>query len=118
GLIPAGWFPGALVLDTAHNTLCVANIKGHPVQSRFDAEHGRRGFNSHHFFGSLSLVPIPSERELSQMTKTVYKNYHHERLEAAVEPARSSQPPRPVPERIGEPSPIQHVIYVIKENRT
>jgi DNA-binding beta-propeller fold protein YncE len=118
GLIPVGWFPGALALDAAHNTLCVANIKGHPVQSRYDAEHARRGFNSHHFFGSLSLVPIPTERELLQYTKTVYQNYHHERLAAALEPARSNQPLRPVPERIGEPSPIQHVIYVIKENRT
>jgi hypothetical protein len=31
---------------------------------------------------------------------------------------RAGQPARPVPERIGEPSPIRHVVYVIKENRT
>ena len=31
---------------------------------------------------------------------------------------RRDQPPRPVPERIGEPSVFKHVVYVIKENRT
>ena len=33
-------------------------------------------------------------------------------------PPRPDQPPRAVPERIGEPSLIKHVVYVIKENRT
>ncbi|MEY2788742.1 MAG: hypothetical protein RLZZ34_1885, partial [Verrucomicrobiota bacterium] len=33
-------------------------------------------------------------------------------------PARSGVKPRPVPERIGEPSVFKHVIYIIKENRT
>ena len=33
-------------------------------------------------------------------------------------PPRENQPPQPVPERVGEPSVFQHVIYIIKENRT
>jgi hypothetical protein len=33
-------------------------------------------------------------------------------------PARAGQPPRPVPERSGEPGLLKHVIYIIKENRT
>src|SRR4029078_3980802 len=28
GLIPVGWFPGALVFDAGRDQLCVANIKG------------------------------------------------------------------------------------------
>jgi len=39
-------------------------------------------------------------------------------LQEAKLPPRPDQPPRPVPERVGEPSVFQHVIYVIKENRT
>ena len=31
---------------------------------------------------------------------------------------RVNQPPRPVPQRVGEPSVFEHVIYIIKENRT
>jgi hypothetical protein len=42
------------------------------------------------------------------------------RLEAAssAEPARRSVPPVPIPVRAGEPSLIEHVVYIIKENRT
>ena len=32
--------------------------------------------------------------------------------------ARAGQAPRPVPERVGEPSVFKHVVYIIKENRT
>ena len=33
-------------------------------------------------------------------------------------PPRENRPPQPVPERVGEPSVFQHVIYIIKENRS
>jgi hypothetical protein len=33
-------------------------------------------------------------------------------------PARKNQLPRAIPERIGEPSLIKHIVYIIKENRT
>lgn len=33
-------------------------------------------------------------------------------------PARSNVSPGAIPERVGEPSPIKHVVYIIKENRT
>ena len=39
-------------------------------------------------------------------------------IKAARLPARAGQPPRPVPERTGEPSVFKHVVYIIKENRT
>ena len=40
------------------------------------------------------------------------------RLAQASLPPRPGQPPRPVPERVGEPSVFKHVVYIIKENRT
>jgi hypothetical protein len=39
-------------------------------------------------------------------------------IEAAQLRPRPNQPPRPVPERAGEPSVFKHVVYIIKENRT
>src|SRR4026208_1882688 len=32
--------------------------------------------------------------------------------------AQNSQPPVPVPKRTGEPSVFQHVVYILKENKT
>ena len=118
GLIPVGWFPGAVSFHAETRTLCVANIKGLPVEPKQDDETGGEGFNSHHYHGSVSLVPVPGRKELRRFTEAVYENYHRERIIQALKEPRPGQPPRPVPERSGEPSLFKHVVYIIKENRT
>jgi YVTN family beta-propeller protein len=122
GLLPVGWFPGALVFDAPRRTLHVANIKGHASRPKpYEEERapaGATGFNSHHYHGSLSLVPVPDARELPGLSETVWRNLRRERIKEALLPPRSGQPARAVPERVGEPSLIKHVVYVIKENRT
>jgi hypothetical protein len=72
----------------------------------------------HHYHGSISIVPIPSTDELPKMSERVARNLRRGSIEATRLPPRTDQPPRAVPERIGEPSLIRHVVYVIKENRT
>ena len=118
GLIPAGWFPGALAFVRSRNALCVANIKGHADAPEQSEDTGAPGFNSHQYAGSLSIVALPDARELARMSAVVEHNYRRERIAAALLPPRPGQPARPVPERIGEPSVFKHVVYVIKENRT
>lgn len=117
GMFPVGWFPGALALDASKRRLCVANIKGHPAQKKKD-EAGKEGFNSHHYSGSISLVPLPATDDLPKLSETVARNLRMDAIRQSLLPARPGQPPRPVPERIGEPSVFEHVVYVIKENRT
>lgn len=118
GLIPVGWFPGAVLFDAARKQLCVANIKGHPDRPKPYNKTGAEGFNSHHYFGSISLVPVPKKAELPKLSAIVYDDYRRDQIQLAFEKPRPDQPPRPVPERIGEPSTIKHVVYIIKENRT
>ena len=123
GLLPVGWFPGALAFDAPRRRLHVANIKGHPSTPRPDdtgreAPPGAAGFNSHHYHGSLSLVPVPDLDALPALSETVWRNLRRERIAEALLPPRPVQPARAVPERVGEPSLIKHVVYVIKENRT
>jgi len=118
GLIPVGWFPGAVTVDAERQTLYVANIKGLPVEPKKDRSTGGQGFNTHHYHGSVSIVPIPKKNELQRLTDSVYDNYRRERIAQAFEKSRSEQPPCPIPERIGEPSVFKHVVYIIKENRT
>jgi YVTN family beta-propeller protein len=117
GLVPTGWFPGAIAVDAKRNKLCVANIKG-IGPGRKDPGTGRTNSNSHQYFGTLSFVPVPSKRDLAGHTRTVLRNYREPMLRAALLPARAGQPPRPVPERPGEPSVFKHVVYILKENRT
>jgi YVTN family beta-propeller protein len=119
GLIPAGWFPCAIAFDARRKEICVANIKSIAAKTeraRLGA-HGF-GFNTHQYAGSLSLIPVPSERELKKFTAIALADLRYPLLAQAALPARPDQPARPVPERVGEPSVFRHVIYIIKENRT
>lgn len=117
GLIPVGWFPGAVAYDAVRQRLVVANIKG--VGSTRGLKESRANeFNTHQYHGTLSLVPVPKARELPALTWQVLDNYRHPLLQEARQPARANQPPRPIPERVGEPSVFEHMVYIIKENRT
>lgn len=117
GLIPTGWYPGAIVCDAARRALYVANIKGRGTGKRY-APKEKVKFNSHQYFGTLSLIPVPGQAQLARDTRVVLRNYQHAVAQAALLPARPDQPPRPVPERVGEPSLFKHVVYIIKENRS
>jgi len=117
GLIPVGWFPGALVFDKVRGALAVANIKGLPSAPQ-KSDEGKEGFNSHQYQGSLSLLPPPNDADLAKLSERAARNLRSGAIAQARLPARADQPPRAVPERIGEPSLIRHVVYVIKENRT
>jgi len=117
GLIPVGWYPAAMSFDGPRNQLAVANVKG-LTPGRPRKSTGAIEFNTHQYHGSLSLVPVPGAGELRRLTAQVEVNLRRASIEQALLPPRPGQPPRAIPERVGEPSRIRHVVYVIKENRT
>ena len=122
GLLPVGWFPCSIAFDTRHDMLDVANIQDIARNKETPAvkwkANGGRGFNSKEYYGSLSLVPVPSKGGLEKDTQTALADLRYPLLAQAKLPPRENQPAQPVPERVGEPSVFQHVIYIIKENRT
>lgn len=117
GLIPVGWFPGAIVHDASRKRLYVANIKGTGAGKRTELPNAEK-LNSHDYVGTLSLLDVPDRRTLVQYTRTVLANCRRDMMEASQLPPRPNQPARPIPERAGEPSLFKHVVYIIKENRT
>ncbi len=121
GMIPVGWYPGALLVDDARGRVVAANIKGLAKTAKpysRGATPDASGFNTHHYFGSLSVFQVPADDQLSALSERVARNLRAPRIAAALLPPRPGQPPRAIPERIGEPSLIKHVVYIIKENRT
>jgi YVTN family beta-propeller protein len=117
GLIPVGWFPGAIVFDQRRESIYVGNIKG--IGSGKTLREGESGkFTTSQHRGTVSFVPLPSKRDLAGLTDRALRNLRAPLLKASRLPARAGQPPRPVPERAGEPSVFKHVVYIIKENRT
>jgi DNA-binding beta-propeller fold protein YncE len=120
GLVPVGWFPGAIAFDASRKQICVANLKniGGNKEMSSTGLGNAPGFNSRQYNGSLSLVPVPAAKALAAFTQTALANLRYPLLAQAKLPARENQLPQPVPERAGEPGVFQHVIYIIKENRT
>jgi YVTN family beta-propeller protein len=116
GLIPTGWYPGAVSVSADGKRLAVANVKGHGAlsQPRPKAE----GHNSHDYLGTVSLIDVPDAAELAKLSERANANNRLAYSLAGLDKPRLDARPVVVPERHGEPSRIEHVIYVIKENRT
>ena len=105
GYLPTAWYPGALVVDS--DFIYVANVKG----------VGTVPSNLLNSQGTIDKIPLSSLKELKKHTETVRSlGRIQEALQANATPRRN-MPPKPVPERAGEPSVFAHVLYIIKENR-
>jgi YVTN family beta-propeller protein len=113
GFIPAGWYPGAVAADGAN--VYIANVKG--LGSRREKPR-QKGWSVHQSLGTITRVPLPSPQMLETYTRQVMTDARVPESLAAWEKAQAGVPARPVPDRIGEPSVFEHVVYVIKENRT
>jgi YVTN family beta-propeller protein len=68
--------------------------------------------------GVLSTVPVPDAMQLAHYTRQVYANspYQDGLMDTPAQAPKSGS--NPIPSKIGDPSPIKHVLYIIKENRT
>jgi YVTN family beta-propeller protein len=123
GLIPTGWYPGAVHVSGDGERLFVANVKGVGSLSRQRAadkepRSDAKGRNSHDHLGSVSIIDVPDAEQLARYTEAVNANNRLAYSLAGLEKPRKDLRPVPVPQRHGEPSVFKHVIYVIKENRT
>lgn len=125
GFIPTEAYPGGLLLKNGQ--LIVTNLEGegarvnskemkNPDRETKEVEDG--AYNSHHQKATLSFIKMPDKEQLKGYTQEVKRLMLFFRTELAKLSPRKNQPARPMPERIGEPSVFQHVLYIIKENRT
>lgn len=128
GFIPVGWYPTNV--KVIGKKIYVTNGKGfssfpnplgpNPVRKGKEViyQHGDRSEKVREqyigalFRGSMSIIEAPSEEELAAYSKQVYQNSPFGKT------VESPTAGNPVPARPGEKSPIKHVFYIIKENRT
>jgi YVTN family beta-propeller protein len=119
GLIPTAWYPTAVALSPDGRTLYVANGKGLGSGAN---PHGptapdarRSEYIAALLVGSVSAIPVPGAATLRRYTRQVLANspYRDALLTRVPWPTSS-----PIPRSAGERSPIRHVLYIIRENRT
>jgi YVTN family beta-propeller protein len=116
GLIPTGWFPSGLAVSPAGRTLYVVNMKGLGVGP---VKPG--GYIADQLQGTLSTIDVPDEGQLSSYTDAVERNDHFPGEtddDGCIERDEHGAHRSVVPHAVGEASPVKHVIYVLKENRT
>lgn len=111
GFIPTEAYPAGLVL-TDH-TLYVANLEGEGARAATN-----KVFTPHQQQATVSLIPLPDKNTLRSYTARVEEANLIFRTKLSQLLPRKGVAPKPVPERIGEPSVFKHVVYIIKENKT
>ena len=132
GFIPTGWYPTCV--KVLGNKLFVSNGKGF---SSFPNPKGPNPYGKKEsvmihqgdssqpetvqyiggglLLGSMSVIPVPSEKQLSIYSQAVYHNTPYKQQDELTSTGSAGNP---VPNKVGNASPIKHVFYVIKENRT
>ncbi|WP_274648660.1 bifunctional YncE family protein/alkaline phosphatase family protein [Paenibacillus humicola] len=122
GLVPTAWFPVDIAVDASSGKMLVANADGvgslGPDRTSTIQNITVTGHSSYAQEGSLSLMPFPTDKEIAQGTDEVFQNNNWFDIASRNAQPRNNKKPVPIPERIGEPSTIKHVFYIIKENRT
>ena len=131
GFIPTAWYPRCV--RTAKNKILVSNGKGvtslpnpygpNPYRKGSEVVYQEGGkelktkvqYIGGLFRGTLNITDTPDEKQLAVYSQAVYNNTPYiKNRELHSEGAEGN----PVPQKVGDPSPIQYIFYVIKENRT
>ena len=124
GFIPTGWYPSALALADHGNTLYIGNSKGEeghpdrkgpgsPLASNWYGDETVKTVQTSSI-ETLSLLNL--QQNLPRWTRQVIENTPYN--DSLLSEARPPLAPTLIPQGVGVPTPIQHIIYIIKENRT
>jgi YVTN family beta-propeller protein len=132
GFIPTGWYPTnvkvigkRIYVSNGKGLSSLPNAKG-PDPTKADQQvnyqHGdytkqqsKIEYIGGLFKGTMSIIDEPAAAQLADYSKRVYENtpYTKER-----ELHSKGEAGNPIPMRVGDPSPIKYVFYILKENRT
>ena len=129
GFIPVGWYP--TVVRVIANKIFVANGKGftsmaNPYGPSPIDDHEKISYHQGDpqqtvqyigglFKGTLSIINTPTEKQLSAYSQLVFQNTPYNKNNELLSKGEAGNP---IPMKIGDASPIKHVFYIIKENRT
>jgi DNA-binding beta-propeller fold protein YncE len=122
GFLPTGWYPTFVTTTADGKRIIVASSKGSgtgpsrvkrpidPIAPSVSFQHHGNQLN-----GLVSFIDVPDAKRRAEYTKQVYDNalYRDTLLEMSGAGSTSI-----IPAKVGEGSPIKHVLFIMKENRT
>lgn len=132
GFIPVGWYPTnvkiigkKIFVSNGKGFSSSSNAKG-PDPTKTDQEviyqHGdyrkqqsKIQYIGGLFKGTMSIIDEPTDATLAGYSKVVYENTPYTKEKELLSKGEAGNP---VPMKVGDPSPIKYVFYILKENRT
>ena len=126
GFIPVGWYPTCvkvigkkIFVTNGKGFSSFANPRGpNPVKRRVkhqaDDEDGPQYIGGL-MKGTLSIINLPTEKQLAVFSQQVYKNTPYTKEKELLAKGEAGNP---IPQKVGDKSPIKYVFYIVKENRT
>ena len=110
GFVPTGWYPTGAIFSRDGKQMFVLSGKG-----LVSAAKPTDGGAELRLRGAVSALPVPDRIALADYTRRVYAltPYNDDILLNPNVPVGS-----PIPRVVGTSSPIKHVFYIIRENRT
>ncbi len=124
GLIPTAWYPGKVFLDRQLGKLVVGNLKGVGAldgKSTISEGPGTKPATGRQVYndkGVVQVLAVPKPRQMAALTARVFSLNQWNGLKKRSQGGSTQVPAVPVPQRVGDPSPIKHVFVIVRENRT
>ncbi|HSU65470.1 MAG TPA: hypothetical protein VLJ39_01235, partial [Tepidisphaeraceae bacterium] len=112
GYLPAGWYPTGVVVSPDNQRLLIVNAKGLKPRNPNPASGSKKTQVSPISLleGTITVAPVPSGKDLPTQTQRVL-----ELARLTPKHIRRDNPLAGIGLQAGK---IQHVIYIVKENRT
>ena len=122
GFLPVGWYPTSVRFNPADKRIYVANGKGttplanpQGPQPLLPRNLTIRQYIGSLYRGTLAVIDMPGPERMAAYSKQAYACAP---LKPDAAPVGDVPEGNPIPRKVGDPSPIKHCIYIIKENRT
>jgi 40-residue YVTN family beta-propeller repeat len=131
GFIPTAWYPTCV--RTAKDKILVSNGKGLSSHANpYGPDPTRKGdvvvyqaagkeqkikeqYIGGLFRGTLTVLKSPDVSQMALFSKAVYNNTPYNKNTELISEGVSGNP---IPMKVGDSSPIKHIFYIIKENRS
>jgi len=131
GFIPTGWYPTCV--RVAGNKILVSNGKGlssmanpygpNPYREGEEVVYKEGGMGQKIkvqyigglYRGTLGIINIPDNKQMDIYSQAVYNNTPYIKNKEMISEGAAGNP---IPQKVGDASPIKYIFYIIKENRT
>jgi len=114
GHLPTGWFPSKLKVSPDGKRLVISNAKGFGSGPNGGVPGPEGTYIGSIMKGTVQLMDLPDESRYPALTQQVLDNNFR-----FTELREQNAVANPIPRYPGEfPSPIRHIVFISKENRT